>query len=232
VETHPYPIYRSKVAQHVIVQAGVGRTRAAAAARVLIRRFSPQALVSFGFAGGLAPGLARGTIVIGTEVVCEDGVGQWPMASRDLIEQFHAAAIAEELPMQQGKLVTSRHIVADSDAKADLLKKSGACAVDMETLGVVEAAAEASLPWVAVRAIVDSASDTLPAACLKTLRTDGHVATGRLLWMMCRSPLVLRHIVRLAGDTALARRHLSQAFERWAKSHVVPGPQMPRVSLL
>jgi hypothetical protein len=31
----------------------------------------------------------------------------------------------------------------------------------------------------------------------------------------------------LAGDTALARRHLSQAFERWAKSLVVQCPQEP-----
>ncbi len=232
VETHSYPIYRAAAAQHVIVQAGVGRTRAAAAARMLIRHFSPQGLVSFGFAGGLAPWLARGTIVIGTEVVGEDGVGQWPMASRDLVEQFGAAAVAEELPTQQGKLVTSRCIVADSAAKADLREKSGACAVDMETLGIVEAADEASLPWVAIRAIVDSASDTLPPACLRTLHADGHVAMGRLLWMMCRSPLVLRHLVRLADHTALARRHLSQTFDRWAKSRVVPVPQTPRRSLL
>jgi nucleoside phosphorylase len=219
-----YPIYRSAAAQHVVVQAGVGHTRAAAAARVLIRCFWPQGLVSFGFAGGLAPGLARGTIIIGTEVVSEDGVGQGPMASRDLIDQFRAAAVAEQLPTQQGKLVTSHHIVPDSAAKADLWEKSGACAVDMETLGIVEAADEAGLPWVAVRAIVDSASETLPSACLTTLRADGHVATGRLLWMLCRSPLMLRHLARLAGNTALARRHLSQAFECWAKSHVVPSP--------
>jgi adenosylhomocysteine nucleosidase len=227
VETHPFTVYRTAAAQHIVVQAGVGRTRAAAGARLLIHRFSAQGLVSFGFAGGLAPELARGTVIIGTEVVCEDGSGKWAMASRDLIEQFRMAAAAEELPMQQGRLVTSRDIVADPTAKADLRDKSGACAVDMETAGVVEAADEAGLPWVAVRAIVDSATDTLPPVCLTTLREDGHVATGRLLWTICRSPLVLWHIVRLAGDTALARRHLSQAFERWAKSLVVRCPQEP-----
>jgi nucleoside phosphorylase len=231
VETHPYPIYRSEAGQHVVVQAGVGQTRAAAAARVLIRRFSPQGIVSLGFAGGLAPGLARGTIVIGTQVLGEDGVGHWPMASCDLVEQFHASAVAEALPTLPGKLVTSRHIVADPSAKADLRKKSGACAVDMETLGIVEAADEAHLPWVAVRAIVDNASDTLPPACLRTLREDGRVATGRLLWMLCRSPALLRHMVRLAGDTALARRHLSQTFERWVKGPIVPGPHRLRKSL-
>ena len=97
----------------------------------------------------------------------------------------------------------------------------------METVGVVEVADEAGLPWVAVRAIVDSATDTLPPAYLTTLREDGHVAAGQLLWMICRSPLLLRHLIRLAGDTAIARRHLSQAFERWAKRLVMPCPQEP-----
>jgi nucleoside phosphorylase len=225
VETYPYPIYCSMAAQHVLVQAGVGRIRAAAAARALIRRFSPQGIVSFGFAGGLAPELERGTIVIGTEVVREDGGSEWPMASVDLVEQFRAAAVAAALPTQQGRVVTSRSTVADAAAKADLREQCGACAVDMETLGIVEAADEADLPWVAVRAIVDSAADTLPPASLEMLREDGHVAMGRLVRGVCRSPLLLHHLVRLASDTALARRHLSQAFERWAKSHVASGPQ-------
>lgn len=209
-------VYRSAsaAAQHVAVQAGVGCTRAAEGARLLIRRFSPQALVSFGFAGGLTPGLARGTLIIGTEVVCENASPTWA-ADRDLVQQFQAAADAEALPVQQGRLVTSRHMVADPASKADLRGKSGACAVDMETIGIVKAAREAGLPWVAVRAIVDSATDTLPPALLTTLREDGHVATGRLIQLICRSPQLLCHLLWLVGVTATARRHLSQTFERW-----------------
>ena len=88
VDTYPVNIYGSPAAPHVVVQAGVGRIRAAAGARLLIRRFSPQGLISFGFAGGLTPELARGTLIIGTEVVCEDGSGKWAVASRDLVNQF------------------------------------------------------------------------------------------------------------------------------------------------
>jgi adenosylhomocysteine nucleosidase len=230
VESHPFTFYCSASAtgHHVAVQAGVGRRRAAEGARLLIRRFCPQGLVSFGFAGGLAPELARGTLIIGTEVVCEDWSSKRAAASRDLVEQFRAAADVEMLPVQQGRLVTSRSIVADPASKADLRDKSGACAVDMETVGIVEAAAEASLPWVAVRAIVDSATDTLPPACVAMLHEDGHVAPGRLLRMMGRSPQLLWPLVRLAGDSAVAHRRLSQAFARWAENLVVPCHQQPR----
>ena len=227
VGTHHLTVYASTLAatQHVAVQAGVGHIRAAEGARLLIRRFSPQGLLSFGFAGGLAPELTRGTLIIGTEVVCQDWSSQGAVASRDLVEQFHAAAVAEKLQVQRGRLVTSRHIVPDPSSKAELRDKSGACAVDMETAGIAEVAVEAGLPWAAVRAIVDGATDTLSPACIATLREDGHVAIGRLLRTSCRSPRLLWHMLRLARDVATARRHLSQAFERWAKSLVAPWHQ-------
>ena len=227
VEMHSFTIYTFTLAatQHVAVQAGVGHIRAAEGARLLIRRFSPQGLLSFGFAGGLAPELTRGTLIIGTEVVYQDCSNQGTVASRALVEQFHAAAVAEKLQVQRGRLVTSRHIVPDPSSKAELRDTSGACAVDMETAGIAEVAVEAGLPWAAVRAIVDGATDTLSPACIATLREDGHVAIGRLLRASCRSPRLLWHMLRLARDVATARRHLSQAFERWAKSLVVPWHQ-------
>lgn len=210
-------VYRSAsaVAQHVAVQAGVGRTRAAEGARLLIRRFSPRALLSVGFAGGLLPALNRGTLIIGTEVVCEDSSLPSAPADRDLVEQFQAAADAEALPVQQGRLVTCHQMIADPASKAVLRGKSGACAVDMETMGIAGVAHAAGLPWAAVRVIVDRAADTLPPAFLTALREDGHVATGRLLRMICRSPQLLCHLLWLVGAAATARRHLSQIFERW-----------------
>jgi hypothetical protein len=129
--------------------------------------------------------------------------------------------------MQQGKLVSSSTIVFHPASKAALRDQSEACAVDMETLGIARAAEEAGLPWVAVRAIVDSALDTLPPACVTLLRENGHVATGRLLRLICRSPLVLRPILQLASETALARRHLSRTFGCWAQSRVMQCAHKP-----
>jgi adenosylhomocysteine nucleosidase len=214
-------------AQHVAVQTGVGRTRAAEGARLLIRDFSPHTLVSFGFAGGLSPELARGTLVIGTALVCDDSAGKVVAANRDLVDQIQSAADGAELPVQQGILVTTWQIVADPAAKSALRGRSGACAVDMETAGIVEVAHQVGLPWVAIRAIVDGAGDSLPEACLTTLHEDGHVAAGRLIRTICRSPQLLWHFWQLAGDMATARRHLSQVFERWTKALAAQRDQVP-----
>jgi nucleoside phosphorylase len=210
-------------ARHVAVQAGVGRKRAAEGARFLIRQFSPRALISFGFAGGLMPELVSGTLVIGTEVVCETWPAKVGAANCDLIQQFQAAADTENLPVYQGRLVSTLHPVSDPASKAAWWEKSGACAVDMETAGMVEVADEAGLPWVALRAIVDSAADCLPEACLTVLRANGHLAFGRLIGRLCRSPQLLRDFLRLANDTARARRHLLRTFEQWTKTQSAEG---------
>jgi adenosylhomocysteine nucleosidase len=222
-----FAVYRSApwAGQHVAVQSGVGRIRAAEAAHLLIGRFAPVALASFGFAGGLTPDLTPGALVIGTAVVDEEESGKWTAANRHLVEQFHAAAEAEELPVRQGILVTSRHIVANPSAKAELSVRSGACAVDMETAGMVEVADQAGLPWVAVRAIVDGVEEPLPTACLAMLREDGSIASGRLIQACCRSPKLLWYMLRLARQVATAQRHLSQAFARWTKNPAVQSDQ-------
>jgi adenosylhomocysteine nucleosidase len=214
-------LYRhvTTAARLMAVQAGVGQARAAEGARLLVRCFSPAILVSFGFAGGLDPRLVRGTLVIGSALVSENASLAVAVADQALIAGFLAVAEAEGIPAQRGAIVTTQRLVADTASKAALRAKSGACAVDMETAGIVEVAREAGLPWLAVRAIVDSAQDSLPPACLTVLRDDGHVAVGPLLRTICRSPHLLRSFLRLAGDTATARRHLSQAFERWSSGH-------------
>jgi adenosylhomocysteine nucleosidase len=218
-----FVVYRHMTAgaQLVAVQAGVGRTRAAEGARLLVRRFSPQILVSCGFAGGLAPQLARGTLVIATALVSENSSLALAAVDRVLSTRLLAVAEAEGIPVQRGAIVTTPHLVADAASKSALRARSGACAVDMETAGIVEVARQADLPWVAVRAIIDGAEDSLPLACLAALRDDGYVAVGPLLRMIYHSPQLLWYCLRLARDTATARRHLSQAFERWGNSLAV-----------
>jgi adenosylhomocysteine nucleosidase len=218
VGSPPFVVYRHETvpSQLVAAQVGVGQTRAAGGARQLIERFSPCALVSFGFAGGLTPQLTRGTVVIGTALVSADSSGVVTEAHRTLSDQFHTAAAAEGLPVQRGAMVTVTDLVADVASKAALQRKYGASAVDMETAGVVRAAREAGLPWAVVRAIIDCATDPLPAECLTTLRDDGHVDAGLLIRSVCRSPSLVRHFLTLATSTAMARRHLSRMLARWA----------------
>ena len=218
-EALSFPLYHCTSAsrQLVAVQTGVGPSRAAAGARFLVQHCSIQGLVSCGFAGGLLPGLASGTVVVGDRLVSTDGLLSWDVTDHRLVEQILQAAQAEGLPVHQGPVVTTAYLVPDRPSKAALAHDSGASVVDMETRGVVEVARQAGLAWVAVRAIVDTLDEVLPAECLTILRDDGRIAGRQLPRKLWRSPAMMQDFLWLAWRTAMARRHLSRLMHRWAQ---------------
>ena len=56
----------------VLVKAGIGKVNAARCTQLLIDRFSPSAIVNTGIAGGLAPGLSVGDVVVAAGVLQHD----------------------------------------------------------------------------------------------------------------------------------------------------------------
>ena len=197
-------------------QIGIGCTRAAELTRQFMAQYSPGAVVSLGFAGGLNPHLTPGTIVIATGLVSPDTSHVWAQAHKGLVEQFQAAAELERLPYHPGCLVSVSQVVAEMSAKARLWQACGADAVDMETAGIARAASEATLPWLALRAIVDTAVESVPVECLRLVDDAGQISMKALMLAVCHSPSTLRHVWRLAISSVVARRHLSRLVACWA----------------
>ncbi len=77
-----------------------------------------------------------------------------------------------------GKLLTNEFAIEDVAAKAAAFRETGAVAVDMESLGVARIAAAHSLPFIAVRVIVDTAGDMLPDAISAATRSGVGAATS------------------------------------------------------
>ncbi len=217
-EAFSFPFYqlRTPSFEVIAVRTGVGRTRAAAGAHLLARQFSAHLLVSFGFAGGLLPELAQGTLVIGDRVISEDPTLPAYSADCGVVEQLLKAAKAEGLPVRRGTVVTVERLVPDGRSKTALAHSTGASVVDMETAGIAEVAHVAGLAWVAVRAIVDTVDERLPAESLTMLRPDGGIAARQLVGRVWRSPMIIGDFLWLAQRTALARRRLSRLLQRWA----------------
>jgi nucleoside phosphorylase len=216
--------YKTMPRQLMAAQVGIGQKRAAEKTRQFIAQFSPSALVSVGFAGGLNPSLARGTIVIATGLVPPHASQGRLDACKVLVDQLHASAQAVGLPVHLGSVVTAPRVVAEATAKAALWRACRAEAVEMEAAGVVKAAREHKLPWAAVRVIVDSAADTLPAACLSILDGDGRASMKALAGALCRSPSILWPLLTLMAGSARAHRYLSRLFAHWAAHLPAEGP--------
>lgn len=180
----------------VIIGAGDAAALAAKIEAALKRR--PQPLLSFGVAGGLAPGLAAGTLVIADAV--------WADTARMPCDREWAARLRG--PCLAGDIAAQDLPVASAAAKAALHAATGALAADMESHVVAQAALRHALPFAAIRAIADPAWRDLPPAALVPMRADGKPNLPAVLAALARRPGQIGALIALAGDLRRAMRAL------------------------
>ncbi len=190
----------------LVAVSGMGGPAARSAAQSLIEA-GASALVSWGMAGGLDPALAAGTLCL-PGVVLAPGGGS-------LVTDLHwreilTAAIGPRCRVVAGTLLTSEVALDDPAGKAAAFRGSGAVAVDMESSAIGEVAAARKLPFVVVRAILDTAADALPAVVLGAgAGAEGHVSWPRLVLGLLEAPGDLGAVIRLGQRYRRARQALT-----------------------
>jgi nucleoside phosphorylase len=204
----------------------MGGAAAAAAARRLVLA-GATGLASFGMAGGLDPTLICGAVLLPEEVAQVDGVrpgAGGSATSRQWRERLRAALPAACIAYG-GTLLTSDRPIGRPGAKHDAWRRTGAAAVDMESDAIAQVAGQAGVPFIALRVIVDTASDELPAAVLAA-SGGGQVRIGRLLAGLLRSPRDLGPLVRLSARYRIASRVLAAVVRPGSASRraLVGGP--------
>ena len=187
----------------LLAVSGIGCAAAGRAAAGLIEA-GASALMSFGLAGGLDPVLQAGSVVVASEVMSRDGAG-FPTSAA--WRERLTAALSSQLPVAAGKLLTSGRPIDAVTEKSAAFRETGAVAVDMESAAIAAAAAAHSLPFIAVRVIVDTAADVLPRAVLAASRA-GQIRVWPLLGGLAMAPLDIVALIRLARRYRTAIRSL------------------------
>ena len=160
-------------------------------------------LLSIGMAGGLAPGLPPGTMIIATSVDGFQGDPVW------------SDALADGLPQAlRGKIIGSTVAITSPAAKAGLFQRTHALAVDMESGAVALAAHEAAKPFAVLRVIADPAERALPASALVGLGSEGETRPWAVIKSLVRHPHDLSGLLHVACDSQRAMRALKQALSR------------------
>jgi adenosylhomocysteine nucleosidase len=190
----------------LLAVSGMGGRLAAAASRRLVEAGASR-LMSFGLAGGLDPSLRAGSIVLPCEVVSRAGARF--STSIEWRERL-GLAIGNTRPVAGGKLLASAQSIDAVADKSAAFRDTGAVAVDMESLAIAEVADDARVPFVALRAIVDTALDALPGAVVAASR-GGQVNIPRLIAGLAAAPLDLPALIRLARRYRAAMRSLTAA---------------------
>ncbi|MGQ0676836.1 MAG: phosphorylase family protein [Rhodospirillales bacterium] len=184
--------------------AGGSAERAEAAARDMAAR-GAKILVSAGLAGGLDPAAGPGDIVLAEAVIAPDG-RSYPADAA--LRATIGRALAPDFRWSAGAILGCDAPVLGAAAKAELHRRTGAVAVDMESHGVARAAAENGLPLVVLRAIADPAGESVPEAALAGMRPDGSTDPLAVLLRSIPRPWILPGLLRLAGQSRRAHAAL------------------------
>jgi nucleoside phosphorylase len=156
-------------------------------------------LVSFGIAGGLAPGLGAGTVIVSGDVISEREHWSVGPQYRDRLREFARKAGAIE-----GPVFGATSVLATQLEKQRAWAATGALAVDLESEIVARAAAALGIPFLVLRTIADTARRNLPPASLIPLAEDGTPDRPRVFASVLRQPSQLAGIICLAHEAGMA----------------------------
>ena len=175
------------------------------AAEHLARTLADQgarALMSFGMAGGLAPALRPGTLLLPRHIVAPGG-GAYP------VDEVWRAALAARVGVHEdGAIAGSDIVVRDVAAKAALHRATGAVAVDMESHEVAAVAAERGLPFLAIRAVADPWNRAIPSSALVGVSPDGARRPAAVMAALAVRPWQVVSLLVLARDAGAATKTL------------------------
>ncbi len=208
-----------------VVLTGTGRERATRAARWAFDAFKPTAMMSLGFGGGTLDTLQSGDLVLGTTLYRLDGspfywdseqLGDPLTPDRDLLKAARNAVEVAGIDFEQGPIINLPTVAKTAGMKHWIGEELHGACVDMESFMVCEVASDAEVPFVAIRAIVDTVDMDLPDL---VGQIDLAPSGGRVLPAIkhiARHPQGITALTRLGRSAARARRSLTGFFAEFS----------------
>jgi adenosylhomocysteine nucleosidase len=206
-----------------VTRCGPGAAAAAAAARTVIAG-GVDGLVIWGFAGGVQPGLAPGTLVLPGRV--KDSPHDGPVATDSAWRRRIAALLPEALPVSEGDLCSVAAVLTTPVQKRAFHAATAAVAVDQESAAIGRVAAASGVPFVVVKIVLDGADDALPVQALRWVDSRGRSRVGALLADAWRPALwqPLAMLLRRYGRARAGLRDLAAVLA----AHDLGWPDRPR----
>jgi hypothetical protein len=102
-------------------------------------------------------------------------------------------------------------VVATPERKSELFGQTGASVIDMETAAAKQAARSYSIPFLGIRAVSDTAAESIDPAVLQFVDAYGGVRVGALIGGVARRPSLIKELRRLARSSRVALDALGAA---------------------
>jgi nucleoside phosphorylase len=174
----------------LLAYSGAGPTNATVAAELLVAKGASR-LISWGCAAALGASLKPGDLILADKLIDAENNemainADWHSYANHLLAKF--------VIVTPGCLGESVSIVSTSTDKKQLHFLTGAVALDMESIAIAKVAKQYTLPFLAIRVIVDPVEMNLPLAINHSLNDRGEVVLKKLLAFLFFTP---RRVTRL-----------------------------------
>jgi adenosylhomocysteine nucleosidase len=190
----------------LVALSGMGAERAYSAGVVLVSQ-GAKALLSWGCAAGLDDRIRPGCLIIPERII--GASGEIHKVNTEWHQRLYKT-LERKYPVHTEALVESDAIMKTAAEKRALAKRTQAAAADMESAAQARLAQEHGLPFVALRAIVDTVSTDIPENVLKALDPQGNISVWKLLASSYLAPADWIKIVQLGIQFSAAQRTLKK----------------------
>lgn len=192
----------------VLTKSGIGRERSRRAAESLIKIFNIDAIISAGLAGGVRDRGRTGDLLVARNVLNHSemerpsGAPTSYPCHQGLVDMSCRLASEKGLEFHCGDLLTVDRVVAQPTSKRQIGDTTSAVAIDMEGVGVAEAAMASEKPFLALKVLSDEAGDELKAYDL--VDEEGRIRILRVVSYIINNPQDLTYLLRLRRKTNVA----------------------------
>ena len=176
-----------------ILLTGMGAANAERAIRPALAAGKTGLVLSAGFAGGLRPDLASGTVLFAGD------------AAPDL------AAALQSRGALPGRFCHADRVASTAEEKRALRAATGADAVEMESQIIGRACRERGIPCAIVRVILDTANENLPLDFNKLMTPDLRLDGARLALQLIKSPGRIPALMALRRQSRAVAQELADA---------------------
>ncbi len=214
-------IYESRRQKELIlVEGGVGKERAEEATRKVIEEFRPGAIISVGFAGGVRPGTHTGELIVCKKIFSLSGPPAfWSPKDLDAHQQSHEDLLSAakdaldkaEIEYRLADCLSVTSLVSHVRFKRWIGESFPVHIVDMESYWVGKVAAVSSVPFLAIRTVLDTVEEDLPSFVVKIAESNGKGSVPKAIRYAIGNPFRIVTLRRLSKQSNRAQQTLSDA---------------------